>query len=86
VQRRRLDPGPHAAEHGVVDERGRRGAAAEVDDPVPDRVRGDESLDALRLRPLPRERELQARRAGVYDEDVQVQSRISGSSSPCSRV
>ena len=35
------------------------------------------------------ERELEARRAGVDDEDVQpghVQSRISGSSSPCSRV
>jgi hypothetical protein len=54
--------------------------------------RGVERLEINRRAVRRNERELQARGAGVDDENAvggqygQVQSRISGSSSPCSRV
>ena len=52
-------------EDGRVDRR-----AAEVDDPVADRVRGGEVVDRRRRLSLD-ERELEAGRAGVDDEDLQ---------------
>ena len=54
----------------IVDDRGLDHEAAEVDDPVADRVGGRELVDGGR-RLTVHERELQARRAGVDDEDVQ---------------
>jgi hypothetical protein len=76
------------AEQRLVDDPGANRDPAEVDDPVADRVGGDEVVNRDGGLPLD-ECELQAGRAGVDDEDVQygqTQSRISGSSSPCSRV
>ena len=62
----RLDRG----EDPIVDDRRLDHEAAEVDDPVADRVGGREVVDG-RGRLAVDERELQAGRAGVDDEDVQ---------------
>jgi hypothetical protein len=90
VERRRARSPLDRLEKSVVDDRRLDREAAEVDDPVPDRVRVrflvGEVLYLPRAAGSVDERELQARRAGIYDEDVQAQSLISGSSSPCSRV
>ena len=89
VQRRDLRPFLDVRQQPVLDHRRLEDEVAEVDDPVADRVCLDEVVDGCRAAALVHERELEARRAGVDDEDVQpghVQSRISGSSSPCSRV
>jgi hypothetical protein len=57
-------------EDPVVDDRHVDRRAAEVDDPVADRVRGGELVDRRRGLSLD-ERELEAGRAGVDDEDLQ---------------
>src|SRR5581483_2448060 len=75
-------------EHRVVDHDRLAEALAAVDDPVRDRVRGDVvRLDGARLAAVD-ERQLEARRAGVDDEDQpgHVKPETTGSSSPCSRV
>ena len=55
----------------ILDDRGVDDEVAEVDDPVADRVRLDEVVDRSRGAALVHERELEAGRAGVDDEDVQ---------------
>jgi hypothetical protein len=94
VQRRELDHAFELQLDRVVDQDRLPKARAAVDDavsdgcdPVGNRL---ERLDRRR-RPVAGDgRELQARRAGIDDENLgqygQTQSRISGSSSPCSRV
>jgi hypothetical protein len=80
-------------EHRLVDQHRLTETVAAVDDTVTDGIdalgRLFERRDARGAAVVVDERELEAGRAGVDDEDVQygqVQSRISGSSSPCSRV
>jgi len=94
VKRRELDRAFELQLDRIVDQDGLPKARAAVDDAVGD------SGDSIgnRLERLDRRRgpvasdggELQARRAGIDDENLgqygQTQSRISGSSSPCSRV
>ena len=93
VQRRKLVDRVEFGEYGLVDQHRRAEAVAAVDDAVADGLDiGRHFLDRrhrLCVAVFVDERELEAGRAGVDDEDVQcgqVQSRISGSSSPCSRV
>ena len=58
-------------EQPILDDRGVNDDIAEVDDPVADGVRPDEVVDRSRGVALVDERELEAGRAGVDDEDVQ---------------
>jgi hypothetical protein len=89
VQRRELHEPFEPGLELVVDDR-RLAQPAAVDDPVCnslDAARCFERLDRPALVLVDR-LELEARRPGVDDEDAQpgqVQSRISGGSSPCSR-
>ena len=76
--------------HRVVDHYRLAKARAAVHDPVRDRPtsRGVQRLERVATPPVD-DVQLQARGAGVDDEDVshgQVQPRTSGWSSPCSRV
>jgi hypothetical protein len=89
VQRRQLDQLFEPCLQRVVDQR-RLAERAPVDDAMRDGIDGGcgfERFDRPALSSLDRV-ELEARRAGVDDEDRQpgqAQSRMSGGSSPCSR-
>jgi hypothetical protein len=88
VERRHLDALLDVVDQRVVDERRLHGEIAEVHDPVTHRVGRDEVVDGLGGVVLADERQLEARRAGVDDEDAarpagaaqwgQVQSWTSG--------
>jgi len=81
-----LDQSLQTSHERIVDLRGLAQFAA-VDDPVGNGVRRDEIVDGSGIVAV-YEVELEARRAGVDDEDRQpgqAQSRISGGSSPCMR-
>ena len=94
VKRRQVAKRIELSGHRIVDQ-GRVGEpGTTVDDSVDDgddlgRDLVDRRHGCRAVGPV-HERELQARRAGVDDEDLaqngQAQSRIAGSSSPCSRV
>ena len=88
MQRRDLGALLGATQHLLVDDRRADLEAAEVNDAMTNGVRGYEVVHRYGRLAVD-QRELEARGAGVDDEDVQCgqsQSRIDGSSSPCSRV
>jgi hypothetical protein len=86
VQRRDDGPGLDRRDDLVVDDGRIDRQVAKMDDPVPDGIRLLEVVDGGRAFVRVDERELQARRARIDDEDPaqkgQVQSRMAGSSSP----
>jgi hypothetical protein len=77
-------PPPH--DDPLVDDGCSGREVPEMDDPVPDGIRLHEVVDGRGASVRVDERELQARRARIDDEDPaqkgQVQSRMAGSSSP----